>query len=136
MIPSTKLNAERVSIFMWKSQPTQRSRTVRIRAAASSGGDERDVRVLERGLAGRDATDRVRIELREDRMGQFEPRRRLHDQQLLLLLILDGHGPDAGEIPNPRDGGLVDPEDLDLDDAAVGHARLQLPRGALGDDLA
>ena len=58
------------------------------------------------------------VQLREDRVRQLEAGRGLHDQELLLLVLLDDGRADALERQHPLDGELVDPEDLHLDDAA------------------
>jgi hypothetical protein len=67
---------------------------------------------------------------------QLEPGRGLHDQQLLLVAVLEGRRAHALERADALDRVLLDAEELDLDDAPVRDARLQLAGRALRDDLA
>src|SRR5215218_4013124 len=133
--PTPIANGERDMILKWISQPTAITRSV-FMPLPSLGGHERDVGVLERRLARGDAADGRAAQLGEQRLRQLARARRLDDEELLLLLLLDRDRSHPVDRPQPLDGGVVDAEHLDLRDAAVGDAALQLGRRPLPHDAA
>ena len=62
--------------------------------------------------------------------------RRLHDDDLCLVAILDRDRGDALERADRVDAVLLDPVHLDLDDHALGDLLLEVAGRPLGDDLA
>ena len=69
-------------------------------------------------------------------MRQLDVGRRLDDQHLRLVALLDADRADALELANALDRPVRDPEHLDLDDRALGDAGLEVGRRAVRDDLA
>src|SRR4051812_24004191 len=133
--PTPIANGDRDMILKWISQPIASTRSV-VTRRLSLGGHERDVGVLERRLARGDAAHRRAAELGEERLRQLARPCRLHDEELLLLLLLNGNGGHAVDRPYPLDRRVLDPEDLDLGHAPVGDAALQLRGRPLSDDAA
>jgi hypothetical protein len=59
------MNGDAERFLKWRTKPVQKIRAELI----SLGGDERDIRVLERRLARRDTPDLEAVELGEERRG-------------------------------------------------------------------
>src|SRR5215213_8162412 len=102
--PTPIANGDRDMILKWISQPTAITRSA-FTGGASLGGHERHVRILERRLPRGDAADRRAAELRQQRLRQLARARRLHDEELLLLLLLDRDGGHAVDRPQPLERG-------------------------------
>jgi len=87
-------------------------------------------------LARAHAPDLDAVELGEQRRRQLALSGRLHDHELLLVALLDGHRGHRLDAAQARQDGVVDAEDLDLGDLSLGDAGLQLVGRALAHDLA
>ena len=105
----------------WIAQPIAIVRRRRRRRAAPEGaepsairpdgllGHERDVGILERGLAGRDAPERDTLKPPEDLLRGLLPDGGLDDDDLGLVLVLDRDRRDAVDGTERLDRAVLDP---------------------------